>query len=117
VAPPRPPYSHVVASDDLVYTAGQVALDEGGELVEGGIEAQTRRVFDNLEACLAAAGCGLEHVLKATVFLADLGDFDGFNRVYAERFAAPYPARSTIGVNLADGLLVEIEVVARRPAR
>jgi 2-iminobutanoate/2-iminopropanoate deaminase len=74
-------------------------------------------VLDNLEGCLAAAGCTLEDVLKVTVFLADLGDFEAFNRVYAERFSAPYPARSTVGVRLADGLLVEIEAVARRPAR
>jgi 2-iminobutanoate/2-iminopropanoate deaminase len=117
VAPPGPPYSHVVVSDDLVYTAGQVALDERGTLVGGGVAAQTRRVLDNLEGCLAAAGCTLEDVLKVTVFLADLGDFEAFNRVYAERFSAPYPARSTVGVRLADGLLVEIEAVARRPAR
>jgi 2-iminobutanoate/2-iminopropanoate deaminase len=117
VARPRPPYSHVVVSDDLVYTAGQVALDDLGKLVEGGLEAQTRKVLDNLEACLHAAGCALDDVLKATVFLADLGDFEAFNRVYAERFTPPYPARSTVGVRLADGLLVEIDVVARRPER
>ena len=117
VGRPRPPYSHVVVSDDLVYTAGQVGTDERGDLVDGGIDAQTRRVFDNLERCLDAAGCTLDDVLKATVFLADLGDFDAFNRLYAERFSAPYPARSTVGARLADGLLVEIEVVARRPRR
>lgn len=116
LARPVLPYSPVVVSEDLVYTAGQVAFDERGELVPGGVEDQTRRVLDNVERCLAAAGCTLADVVKTTVFLADLGDFEAFNRVYADRLAPPYPARSTVGVRLADGLLVEIEVVARRPA-
>jgi 2-iminobutanoate/2-iminopropanoate deaminase len=114
VARPRAPYSPVVVSGDIVYTAGQVAFDSEGVLVSGGIEEQTRQALDNLERSLAAAGCGLAEVVKVTAFLADLADFEAFNRVYAERFAAPYPARSTIGVRLADGLLVEIEAVARR---
>ena len=114
VARPRAPYSPVVVSEDLVYTSGQVAFDTGGVLVSGGIEEQTRQVLDNLERCLAAGGCELGDVVKVTAFLADLGDFEAFNRVYSERFAPPYPARSTVGVRLADGLLVEIEAVARR---
>jgi 2-iminobutanoate/2-iminopropanoate deaminase len=114
VARPRAPYSPVVVSGDLVYTAGQVAFDHEGILVSGGIEEQTHQVIDNLERSLSAGGCGLDDVLKVTAFLADLGDFEAFNRVYAERFAPPYPARSTVGVRLADGLLVEIEAVARR---
>ena len=116
VARPTPPYSPVVVSGDLVFTAGQVALDEHGSIVPGGIEEQTRQVLDNVERCLAAAGCSMGDVTKVTVFLADLSDFDHFNGVYAQRFAEPFPARSTVGVRLADGLLVEIEVVARRPA-
>jgi 2-iminobutanoate/2-iminopropanoate deaminase len=114
-ATPRPPYSPVVVSDDLVFTAGQVALDAAGQLVPGGIEEQTRQALDNVETCLAAAGCTLDDVVKTTVFLQDLGDFDAFNQAYASRFAKPYPARSTVQVGLADGLLVEIEAVARRP--
>jgi 2-iminobutanoate/2-iminopropanoate deaminase len=114
VARPRAPYSPVVVSGDIVYTAGQVAFDPEGVLVSGGIEEQTRQALDNLERSLAAAGCGLAEVVKVTAFLEDLADFEAFNRVYTERFAAPYPARSTIGVRLADGLLVEIEAVARR---
>jgi 2-iminobutanoate/2-iminopropanoate deaminase len=114
VARPIAPYSPVVVSGDLVYTSGQVAFDHEGALVPGGIEEQTRQVLDNLERCLAAAGCGLDDVVKVTAFLADLADFEAFNRVYAERFASPYPARSTVGVRLAEGLLVEIEAVARR---
>jgi 2-iminobutanoate/2-iminopropanoate deaminase len=114
VARPRAPYSPVVVGGDLVYTSGQVAFDADGVLVPGKVEEQTRQVIDNLERCLAAAGCGLDDVVKVTAFLADLADFEAFNRVYAERFAPPYPARSTVGVRLADGLLVEIEAVARR---
>jgi 2-iminobutanoate/2-iminopropanoate deaminase len=76
---------------------------------------QTRRVLDNVERCLAAAGCAMDDVVKVTAFLSDLGDFEAFNRVYAERFTAPFPARSTVGVRLAEGLLVEVEVVARLP--
>lgn len=114
VATPRFPYSPVVIAGELVYTAGQVAVDERGELVPGGIEEQTGRVLDNVERCLEAAGCSMDDVVKVTAFLADFGDFAGFNRVYAERFTPPQPARSTVGVRLAEGLLVEIEVVARR---
>jgi len=115
VATPRFPYSPAVVGGDLVFTAGQVAFDETGSLVPGEIVEQTGRVLDNVERCLAAAGCTMDDVLKVTAFLSDLGDFEAFNRVYAERFGPPYPARSTVGVRLADGLLVEVEVVARRP--
>jgi reactive intermediate/imine deaminase len=105
----------VVVSGDLVYVSGQTAHDETGTLVAGGIAFQVERVFDNLERCLAAAGCTLDDVVKVTAFLADLGDFPAFNGVYSRRFAAPYPARSTVGVRLAEGMLVEVEAVARRP--
>jgi reactive intermediate/imine deaminase len=115
LAPPGPPYSPVVVSGDLVYTAGQVALDADGSIVPGGIAEQTGRVLDNLERCLAVAGCSMDDVIKVTAFLSDLDQFEGFNLVYAERFARPYPARSTVGVRLAPGLLVEIEAVARIP--
>lgn len=116
VAAPTPPYSPVVVADPLVFTAGQVALRLDGSLVAGGIEEQTRQVLDNLERCLAAAGCSMDDVVKVTAFISDLADFDGYNRVYEERFTAPYPARSTVGVRLADGLLVEIEAVALLPS-
>ena len=113
LARPRPPYSPVVVAGGLVYTAGQVALDAEGSIVPGGIEEQTDQVLDNIERCLAAAGCSMDDVVKVLAFLSDLDAFEGFNRVYARRFAEPYPARSTVGVRLAPGLLVEIEVVAR----
>ena len=111
---PKAPYSPVVVSGDLVYTAGQVGFDEQGDVVPGGIEAQTRRALENLTACLRAGGCGLEDVLKVNVYLADLATFEGFNGVYREFFQEPYPARTTVGAALPGELLVEIEAVARR---
>src|SRR5438128_10317298 len=87
MAKPRPPYSPVVISGEMVYTAGQVAFDESGTLVEGGIEEQTRRGLENVRACRDAAGCTLEDVVKVTAFLADLGDLEGYNDVYRELIA------------------------------
>jgi 2-iminobutanoate/2-iminopropanoate deaminase len=84
-------------------------------LVAGGVEEQTRQVLDNIERCLASAGCSMDDVMKVTAFLSDLEDLDAYNRVYERRFAAPYPARSTVGARLVDGLLVEIEAVALLP--
>ena len=94
MATPKPPYSPVVVSGDTVYTAGQIANDADGNLVEGGIEEQTRQTLVNLRTCLEAAGCTLDDVVKVNAFLADLGDFAGYNEVYTEFFDAPYPARS-----------------------
>jgi 2-iminobutanoate/2-iminopropanoate deaminase len=112
---PAVPLISVVVSGDFVYTSGQVAFDAEGTLVSGGLEEQTVQVFENLRACLAAAGCALDDVVKVNAYLTDLDQFDVFNRAYAERFTEPYPARTTVGVKLADGLLVEIEAVARIP--
>ena len=114
MAKPRPPYSPVVISGDTVYTAGQVAYDANGALVEGGIEEQTRRVLENVRTCLEAAGCTLDDVVKVTAVLVDLGEVAGYNEVYREFFDEPYPARSTVQAGLAPGVLVEIEAVARR---
>jgi 2-iminobutanoate/2-iminopropanoate deaminase len=116
VAVPKPPFSQVVVSGDLVYTAGQVGFDEQGELVSGGIEPQARRALENLTACLRAGGCELADVLKVNVYLADLGVFEEFNSIYREFFAEPYPARTTVGASLPGDILVEIEAVARVPA-
>ena len=116
VARPDFPYSPVVVSGDLVYTAGQVANDASGKVVSDDVEAQTRQALDNVRACLAAAGCGLEDVIKVNAFLTDLANFDVYNAVYREYFSEPFPARTTVGAALAPGLPVEIEVVARRPA-
>ena len=117
LATPQAPYSPVVVSGDLVYTAGQVAYDLEGKLVEGGIAEQTRRVLDNVRAALGAAGCDLGDVIKVTAFLSDLADFPGYNEAYREYFTAPYPARTTVGASLPDGILVELEAVARTPGR
>ena len=113
VGRPAAPYSPVVVDGDLVYTAGQVGFDERGEVVPGGIEPQTRRALENLTACLRAGGAELSDVLKVNAYLADLGDFSVFNDVYREFVSEPYPARTTVGVSLPGGLLVEIEAVAR----
>jgi len=85
------------------------------EIVSDEIEAQCRRVLDNIRACLRAAGCELSDVIKVNAFLTDLANFDVYNAVYREYFSEPYPARTTVGAALAPGLLVEVEVVARRP--
>jgi 2-iminobutanoate/2-iminopropanoate deaminase len=112
---PAPPYSPVVVAGELVFTAGQVAMNRTGTIVDGGVAEQTEQVLRNVAACLAAAGCGMDDVVTTTVFLTDLADFPAFNEVYAQHFSSPYPARSTVQVGLAAGLLVEIEAVARRP--
>ena len=110
------PYSQATITGDLVFSAGQVALDpSSGTVVEGGIEAQTRQVLANLSAVLEAAGTTLSRVIKTTVFLTDMADFPAMNSVYAEAFGDHKPARSTVAVTgLPLGVLVEIEVVAKR---
>lgn len=108
------PYSQAIRTGTLVYTAGQVGLDPtSGELVESGIEAQTRQVLTNLKNVLEASDSGLNFVVKTTVFLKDMNDFAKMNSIYAEFFSENPPARSTIAVaGLPKGALVEIEVVA-----
>ncbi len=111
------PYSQAVVTDPYVYLAGQTPIDPTtGKLVEGGITAQTERVFDNLFAVLAAAGLTPDDVVKVNCYLTDLGnDFAEMNAVYKTRFDAQYPARTTVGVAaLPVGASVEIELVARQ---
>ncbi|MCP2014247.1 2-iminobutanoate/2-iminopropanoate deaminase [Deinococcus sp. HSC-46F16] len=109
------PYSQATTFGNLVITSGQIPLTPDGTLVEGGIEAQTRQVLDNLVAVLEAAGTDLGRVVKTTVFLADMNEFAAMNAVYAEYFQAPYPARSTVQVaRLPRDVRVEIEVIAER---
>ena len=110
---PKAPYSPVVLSGDHVYTAGQVAFDATGTLVAGGTGEQTRQVLANLEACLDAAGCTFDDVVKVNVFLVDLADFEEFNEVYRAAFTEPYPVRTTVQAGLPGGIRVEIEAVAR----
>lgn len=108
------PYSQGVRAGNLVYTAGQVALDPAtGELVEGDIEAQTHQVFKNLQAVLQAAGTDLANVVKTTVFLQDMDHFAAMNLAYGQHFSGQPPARTTVQVaKLPLGALVEIEAVA-----
>jgi 2-iminobutanoate/2-iminopropanoate deaminase len=109
------PYAQGVIAHGFLFTAGQVPLDpKTMKLVEGDIAVQTHRVFDNLEAILKGAGCSLADVVKATVFMTDLGDFAKMNEVYAARFGDHRPARSTVQVvKLPAGAQIEIELVAR----
>jgi 2-iminobutanoate/2-iminopropanoate deaminase len=110
------PYSQAVTYGELIYTAGQIALDPAKmEIVPGGIAEQTERVLSNLEAVLKAAGSDLSRVLKTTVFLQSMSDFAAMNEVYARRFGSHRPARSTVAAaGLPRNVLVEIEVVAVR---
>jgi 2-iminobutanoate/2-iminopropanoate deaminase len=114
VATPKAPYSPLVVSGDLVFTAGQVAFDETGDLVSNGIEGQARQVFDNLRRCLGAADSSLDKVVKVTAYLAGLADFEAYNGVYRQYFSAPYPARTTVQAGLAPGLRLEVDAIARR---
>ena len=110
---PEPPYSPVVVSGETVYTAGQIGRDADGNIAEG-IEAQTRQTLENVKACVEAAGCTMDDVVKVNAYLVDLGDFAGYNEVYMEFFAEPYPARTSVQAGLPAGVLVEIEAIARR---
>ena len=112
------PYSQAVATPQgVVYTAGQIAIDPAtGQIVPGGIAEQTARVLENLSAILAAAGTGMEHVVKTTVFLADMNEFAAMNDVYARAFPSNPPARSTVQVSrLPRDVRIEIEVIALLP--
>src|SRR5881296_699259 len=108
------PYSQAIATDRLVFTAGQVALDpKSGELIGRTTAEQTEQVLANLEAVLSAAGTSLAHVVKTTVYLADMADFAQMNEVYAKHFGSHKPARSTVqAAGLPKGARVEIEVIA-----
>lgn len=108
------PYSQAIQTGNLVYTSGQLPIDAAtGELAAGGIKEQTRQSLLNVKAILEEAGLTMGDVVKTTVFMADMNDFADMNAVYAEFFAAPFPARSAVAVRaLPKGALVEIEVVA-----
>jgi 2-iminobutanoate/2-iminopropanoate deaminase len=108
------PYSQAIKAGGLVLVSGQLGLMPGhSELVGSTIEEQTRQVFDNLDAILTEAGSGLERIVKTTVFLASLDDFQGMNSIYAQRVGDVPPARSTVEVaGLPSGALVEIEAIA-----
>lgn len=109
------PYAQGIVAGGFLFTAGQVGLDPATmKLVEGDVAAQTRRVFDNLEAVLAGAGATLSDVVRAGVYLVDMGDFAKMNEVFAARFGTHRPARSTVAVaTLPAGARVEIDLVVR----
>jgi len=107
------PYGQAVRAGDFVFTAGQVGADPSTGALVDGVAAQADRALRNLSAVLQAAGTDLDHVVKTTIFLADMADFTAVNEVYATHLSPPYPARSTVAVKaLPKGALVEIEVVA-----
>jgi 2-iminobutanoate/2-iminopropanoate deaminase len=109
------PYEQALKLDGWVFTSGQIPLDpETGAMVEGGIGVQTRQVLENLQGVLEAAGTSMGRVVKATVYMINLADFQKMNEVYAEYFHQDKPVRSTVGVaSLPRGALVEIDVIAQ----
>lgn len=120
---PQPvgPYSHAVEADGWLFVTGQIATDpdDNSRPLPPGIEAQTHKVFDNLKRVLAAVGAGLEHVVSVRIFLTEFErDYAALNRIYPSYFASGrLPARTTVGVtHLARGAIIEIDMIARRPA-
>lgn len=109
------PFSPAIRAGDFVYVSGQVAHGENGELIDGGIIAQTRRVIENLRRILAEAGCTLDDVIKCNVWLADARDFWSFNKIYASYFPGVPPARSTVQSPLMIDAKIEIDCVAYKP--
>jgi reactive intermediate/imine deaminase len=109
------PFAKAVRAGDFVFVSGQMATDANGQLVEGGIEVQTRQVMDNIKAILAEAGCTMADVVKCTCWIDDPRDFGRFNAVYREYFGDDPPARSTVRAQLVlDGKL-EVEAIAYKP--
>ena len=110
------PYSQAIDCGDFVFCSGAVPLVPAtGAVVEGGLEAQAHQVFQNTKAVLAAAGLGMENVVKTTVFMTNLGDFAKLNAIYAEYFPAPFPARSCVEVSaLHKGVMVEMVCIAKK---
>ncbi|HYD47680.1 MAG TPA: RidA family protein [Terriglobales bacterium] len=108
------PYSQAIRSGQWLFCSGQIPLDpSSGQIVAGGIEAETEQVMANLKAVLAAAGAGFSQVVRTTIYLADLADFARVNEIYGRYFEAPFPARATVGVAaLPRGARVEIDAIA-----
>lgn len=108
------PYSQAIRAGNMLFLSGQIPTDpQTGNLVTGGIEAQTHQVFRNIGEILKAAGASFDHVVSAGVFLADMNDFSKMNEIYATYFSSPAPARATVQVaRLPKDCLVEIQVTA-----
>jgi 2-iminobutanoate/2-iminopropanoate deaminase len=109
------PRSLATKAGDFVFVSGQVARNEDGSLVIGGIEAQARQTLKNVARVLALAGCTLEDVVKTTVWLEDARDFDEFNQIYGEFFPGNKPSRSTLQATNMVGTKIEIEAIAYKP--
>ena len=115
VAPAIGPYSAAIATGDLLFCSGQLGMDPATGELRDGVAAQAEQALVNMRALLAAAGFGVEHVVKCTIFLTNLADFATVNEIYGRTFSEPYPARSTVQVaGLPKGGLVEIEAIAQR---
>ncbi len=110
------PYSQAIEVNGFVFASGQIPIDPAtGQFVEGGIKEQTRQALTNASRIMEEAGIDLSHVIKTTVFLADMADFAAMNEVYATFFKEPYPARSAVAVKaLPKGALVEVECIAAK---
>jgi 2-iminobutanoate/2-iminopropanoate deaminase len=110
------PYSQAISDGEWLFCSGQIGIDPpSGRLVEGGIEHETRRVMENLREVLSEAGLYFADIVKTTIYVVDLGDFDIVNRIYGEHLNAPYPARATVQVAaLPRGARVEIDAIARK---
>jgi 2-iminobutanoate/2-iminopropanoate deaminase len=113
------PYSQAIDAGDFVFLSGQIPLDPTTQtMVDGDVVAQTERVLENLGAVLSAAGCSFADVVKTTIYLIDLGDFQAVNAAYATRFSSTPPARATVQVSaLPRGSRVEIDAIAKKPRR
>jgi reactive intermediate/imine deaminase len=109
------PFTKAVRAGDFVFVSGQVPMGTDGEIVAGDIVTQTQQTIENVKSILQSLGLGLEHVVKATVWLADTRDFWPFNKVYLEYFGAALPARSCVRADMMVDCKVEIEVVAYNP--
>lgn len=110
------PYSQAIEANGFIFASGQLPIDPAtGEFAEGGVKEQTRQSLTNASRILESAGVDLSHVVKTTVFLADMADFAAMNEVYSTFFNAPFPARSAVAVKaLPKGALVEIECIAAK---
>jgi len=108
------PYSQAIRAGSLLFVSGQIPIDPAtGDLVAGDIAAQTRRVFENLKAILAEAGASFDHVVRTTVYLADMNDFAAMNEVYGTYFSSPAPARATVqAARLPKDARIEIDLIA-----
>ena len=113
---PKPvgPYSQAIMSGGFVFTSGQIALDpKTSKIVEGGIEAQTIQVLENIKSILESVELDISYIMKTSVFLSDISDVQAFNRVYSRYFESEPPARTTIQANLMTEVLIEIDAIAQ----